>query len=157
MTIQRVRVFNQGVVGVSAAKAWAYLTDWAGSKRQRRASGMGDLAVAQIILEGREDEIPRTRIMEFGAFGAVRETLLHLDDTAMHLYYNIEGVGPYGIKNYLATTDIDALCPDRCQVTITARFDLAAADDLVKAKGLIDFAHNQAVIGAMRAHFAVKA
>jgi hypothetical protein len=114
---------------------------------------MGDLTLAQITLEGAEDAIPRTRIMQFGAFGIVRETLLYQDDAAMHLYYNIEGVGPHGIRNYLATTDIDALGEHRCQITITSRFDLAATDDLVKAKGLIDFAHNQAVIGSMRAYF----
>jgi len=156
MAIHRARIFNQGVVEVSADKAWAYLTDWAGSKRQRRAGGMGELTLAQIVLEGGEDEIPRTRVMEFGAFGVVRETLLRQDDAAMHLYYNIEGVGPHGIRNYLATTDVDALSEHRCQITITARFDLESADELVKAKGLIDFAHNQAVIGSMRAYFAAK-
>jgi hypothetical protein len=153
MTFHRVRIFNQGVVEVSADRAWAYLTDWAGSKRQRRAGGMGDLTLAQITLEGAEDAIPRTRIMQFGAFGIVREKLLHQDDAAMHLYYNIEGTGPHGIRNYLATTDVDAMCEHRCQISITARFDLAESDDLVKAKGLIDFAHNQAVIGSMRAYF----
>jgi hypothetical protein len=157
MAVQRVRVFNQGLVEVSADKAWAYLTDWAGTKRQRRSTGMGELALAQIKLEGSEDQIPRTRVMEFGAFGIVRETLLRQDDAAMHIYYNIEGVGPHGIKNYLATTDIDALSETRCQVTITARFDLDSADDLIKAKALIDFAHNQAVIAGMRAYFAAQA
>jgi hypothetical protein len=84
---------------------------------------------------------------------APSESSVHQDDAAMHLYYNIEGTGPHGIRNYLATTDVDAMCEHRCQISITARFDLAESDDLVKAKGLIDFAHNQAVIGSMRAYF----
>jgi hypothetical protein len=157
MSVQRARVFNQGVVEVSADKAWEYLTDWAGSKRKRAGGGMGELTLAKIALEGGESQIPRTRVMEFGTFGVVRETLLHQDDAMMHLYYNIEGVGPHGIKNYLATTDVDRLTDARCQVTITARFDLDADGDVVKAKALIDFAHNQAVIAAMGKYFAAKA
>ena len=88
--------------------------------------------------------------MQFGAFGTVRETLLYQNDDAMHLYYNIEGIGPQGVKNYLATTDVDAISPASSQVTITARFDLDAGADVVKAKSIIDLAHNHGVIGALR-------
>jgi hypothetical protein len=151
----RARVFNQGMVEAPADKVWGYLTDWAGSRRQRPpgGGGMGDLTLAKVTLEGGQDDIPRTRAMEFGPFGVVRETLLRQDDAAMHIYYNIEGTGPHGIRNYLATTDIDAVAENRSQVTIMARFDVAASE-LVKAKSLIDFAHNQGVIEAMRAFFA---
>ena len=153
--IVRARIFNQGFVDASAESVWAYLTDWAGERRQRRPNtAMGDLALSKISLEGGIADIPRTRVMDFGAFGVVRETLLYQDDVAMHLYYNIEGTGPHGIRNYLATTDVDPVGDNLCQVTITARFDLAAGQELVKAKSLIDFAHNQAVIGGLRAFFA---
>lgn len=154
MSFERVRVINQRLVDAPADKVWAYLTDWAGTRRSRRAGGMGELTLSKIVLEGEENAIPRTRVMEFGAFGVVRETLLHQDDAAMHLYYNIEGTGPHGIRNYLATTDVDAVGDNRCQVTITARFDIEEGAELVKAKALIDFAHNQAVIGTLRAYFA---
>jgi hypothetical protein len=153
---ERVRTINQSLIDQSAEKVWSYLTDWAGSRRQR-AGGMGQLTVAKISLEGEIDQIPRTRVLEFGAFGTVRETLLRQDDSAMHLYYIIEGTGPLGIRNYLATTDVDPVGPDRCQVTITARFDLERGGDVVKAKGLIDFAHNDAVIGAIRRYYAISA
>jgi hypothetical protein len=157
MAVERVRVFNQRLVDAPADKVWEYLIDWAGTRRQRRAGGMGDLTLSKLVLEGGEHDIPRTRVMEFGAFGEVRETLLHQDDAAMHLYYNIEGTGPHGIRNYLATTDVDAVGENRCQITITARFDIDEGADLVKAKALIDFAHNQAVIAAVRAFLALPA
>lgn len=148
--MQRVRIFNQNVVHAPAPKVWEWLTDWAGTLRTRRPANMGDLAVAKIELIGEHGRIPRAREMEFGVFGKVRETLLYQNDEAMHLYYNIEGTGPHGVKNYLATTDIDAISPVSSQVTITARFDLDPEADVVKAKAIIDFAHNHAVIGALR-------
>jgi hypothetical protein len=148
--MQRVRIFNQGVVEAPAGKVWEWLTDWAGTRRIRRPTDMGDLSLAKIELIGEHGQIPRAREMQFGAFGKVRETLLYQNDAAMHLYYNIEGTGPHGVKNYLATTDVDPISPVSSQVTITARFDLDPDADVAKAKAIIDFAHNTAVIGALR-------
>ncbi len=156
MPIQRGRIFNQGYVDAPAAKVWAYLVDWAGSKRQRTGADLGALTLAKIDLIGEPDQIPRTRAMEFGAFGVIRETLLGQDDERMHIYYNIEGVGPFGIRNYLATTDVDDMGPDRSQVTITARFDMPPDADAAKIKALIDLAHLQGVIGAMQRYFAAR-
>ena len=151
--LQRVRVFNQGRVNAPASEAWRWLTDWAGTRRLRSHPG-GELEFAKIELIGAEDEIPRTRVIEFPTLGVVRETLLYQSDAAMHLYYRIDGEGPLGILNYLATTDIDPLSDSGCLVTITARFDLAPDADILRAKGLIDAAHNQAVIAGMRRYFA---
>jgi len=151
---QRVRVINQQIVDVSAAKAWEWLTDWAGTKRSRRTSTSGDLALLKIVLHGDPDKTPRAREMEFGPFGTIRETLLYQSDEFRHLYYNIEGAGPYGIRNYLATTDIDEISDDSCQITITARFDVPPATDLLKAQALINQAHNDSVIGGIRRYYA---
>jgi hypothetical protein len=64
----------------------------------------------------------------------VPETLLHVDHEARFLYYNMEGEGPFGLRNYLATTEVDDLGPGRCRVTCSGRFDLpeGAPADLVK-------------------------
>jgi Polyketide cyclase / dehydrase and lipid transport len=148
--MQRVRIHNQGTVEAPAARAWEWLTDWAGTRRTRRPADLGELTFAKIELIGEHGRIPRAREMQFGAFGAVRETLLYQNDDAMHLYYNIEGTGPGGVKNYLATTEVDAISSVSSQVTITARFDLDPGVDVAKAKSIIDFAHNSAVIGALR-------
>jgi hypothetical protein len=152
MSVERVRVFNQSFLPVSAEKAWAYLCDWAGTNRQR-IGGLGELTLAKIELEGGIDDIPRTRAMEFGAFGVVRETLLYQNHEDRHLYYNMEGVGPHGIRNYLATTDIDEAGEERCQITIAARFDLDEGADVAKVKALIDFAHNQGVIRQIQRYY----
>lgn len=148
--IQRVRVFNQGRVEAPAAKVWAWLTDWAGTKRGTQAGGAGATSFSGITLIGGEDEIPRTRVFEFPNLGEVRETLRGQDDAAMHLYYTIDGDGPLGMRNYLATTDVDPVSDTACMVTITARFDLAPGADVVAAKTLIDNAHMNAVIATLR-------
>ena len=160
MGFQRVRVFNQGLVPASAAQAWEWLTDWAGTRRARLAAAAGAqgaggaLAFSGIRLEGGENEVPRTRVIDFPQLGEVRETVRGQCDETMHLYYTIDGDGPLGVRNYLATTDIDPVSDASCLVTITARFDLAEGADVVKAKGLIDNAHNNVVIGGMRRCFA---
>lgn len=153
--MQRVRIYNRGIIQAPAAAVWEWLTDWAGTRRTRRPSDLGDLTLAKIDLIGEHGQIPRAREIQFGAFGTVRETLLYQNDDAMHLYYNIEGTGPCGVKNYLATTEVDAVSPISSQVTITARFDLDAGVDVVKAKSIIDLAHNNAVIGALRRYLEI--
>ena len=64
----------------------------------------------------------------------VQETLLHVDPVARLIYYNMEGEGPFGLRNYLATTEVDELGPMRTRVTCTGRFDLpeGVPDDMVK-------------------------
>ncbi|HEY3653747.1 MAG TPA: SRPBCC family protein [Steroidobacteraceae bacterium] len=151
---QRVRIINQQLVAVPAAKAWEWLTDWAGTGRARRTTTSGDLALLKIVLHGDPNKTPRTRVMEFGSFGTIRETLLYQDDEFRHLYYNMEGVGPYGIRNYLATTDIDEISENASQITITARFDVPPSTDVLKAQALINQAHNDSVIGGIRRYYA---
>lgn len=150
---QRARIFNQGLVHAEAGVVWEFFTDWAGTKRGAKGSRGGDspLAFSKVDLIGREDEVPRTRVFHFTALPTVRETLLYQNDDAMHLYYNIEGIGPLGLVNYLATTEVDPLGETLSQVTITARFDVAATEDIVPIKGLINLAHNS-VIAAARAY-----
>ena len=152
MAFQRVRIFNQGVVPGSADEVWAYLTDWAGQRRDpRRAPSR---LASSITLEGQPDETPRTRVLVIEGLGTLRETLFHQSDETRHFAYNIEGVGPYGIRNYLATTDVDSIDARRCQVTITARFDLPPDADVTEAKGFIDMAHNRSVMNGLRSYFA---
>ena len=145
----RARIFNQKLVAAPATAVWDVLTDWAGVERLRRPeSASGPLSVKETKLVGDKDSTPRTRVFHFNSdLPVVSETLLHQDDELMHLYYNIEGVGPMGIRNYLATTDVDELTDNLCQVTITARFDAPEGVDLVQAKNIINTAHLGVIAG----------
>ena len=150
MGFQRAKILNQAFISGPAEDAWDILTDWHRVERFRTSeSSSSSLAVDRVELVGAEDEVPRTRVFHFKAEGmpVVGETLLHQDDEAMHLYYNIEGVGPAGVRNYLAITDVDPISDDRCQVTTTARFDLPQDGDMIMAKNIINTAHNNVFAG----------
>lgn len=150
MGFNRARIINQSFVSGPAEAAWDILTDWHNTHRLRtESSASSPLAVDRVELIGEEDKVPRTRVFYFKAEGmpVVKETLLHQDDETMHLYYNIEGIGPVGIRNYLATTDVDRISDDLCQMTITARFDLPKDGDIVMAKNIINVAHNGVIAG----------
>ena len=150
MAYKRARIINQAYVSGPAELAWDILTDWHRMERLRtEQSSESALAVDRIELEGREGEVPRTRVFYWKdkSLPRVKETLLYQDDDAMHFYYNIEDIGPAGIRNYLATTDVDRISDDLCQVTITARFDLDECADIVAAKNIINAAHNGVIAG----------
>ena len=144
MSFRRARIINQDIVRAPAEQVWDVLTDWHNTHRLRTSeSASGPLSVNRVELEGQPGSTPRTRVFHFKdeRMGIVRETLLHQDDEAMHYYYNIEGIGPAGVRNYLATTDVDPITDSECQVTITARFDLAANMEMLRAKNIINAAH----------------
>lgn len=144
MGFRRARIINQDIVKAPAEQVWDVLTDWHNTHRLRTSeSASGPLSVDKVELEGHPDSTPRTRVFHFKdkRMGIVRETLFHQDDEAMHYYYNIEGIGPAGVRNYLATTDVDPITDSECQVTITARFDLAGDMEMLRAKNIINAAH----------------
>jgi len=146
----RARIFNQGFVEASAEKTWAALSDWAGVVKLRTpGSSKSPLAVDRVELEGDPESTPRTRVFYFKSpdLPEVRETLLYKNDEVRHLYYNIEGVGPAGLINYLATTDVDEISDAKCLVTITARFDVPDGADIVQAKSIINVAHTSVIAG----------
>ncbi len=145
----RARIINQMRVSAPAADVWDVLTDWAGTDRLRRPeSASGPLSVERVEMEGDPGSTPRTRVFHFNSdLPVVKETLFHQDDEMRHFYYNIEGVGPLGIRNYLATTDVDELSDSMSQVTIAARFDVPEGVDVIQAKNIINAAHNGVMLG----------
>ena len=144
MGFNRARIFNQETVRAPAEQVWDVLTDWHRVERMRtEESSSGSFAVSKVELDGEEGQTPRTRVFYFNdeRMGVVRETLFHQDDETMHFYYNIEGIGPAGVRNYLATTDVDPISESTCDVTITARFDLPDDLSMGTAKSVINAAH----------------
>jgi len=143
MSFRRARIINQDIVRAPAEQVWDVLTDWHNTHRLRTNEPPGPFSVDRVELDGQPDRTPRTRVFHFKdeRMGIVRETLLRQDDEALHYYYNIEGIGPAGVRNYLATTDVDPISDSECQVTITARFDLADDMEMLRAKNIINAAH----------------
>ena len=149
-SMTRARIINQQYVSAPAAEIWDVLTDWANTERLRRPDvDPGALAVESVDLIGDPGSTPRTRVFNFKSdhMPVVKETLLHQDDELRHFYYNMEGVGPLGIRNYLATTDVDEISETVSLVTITARFDIPEGVDVIMAKGMINAAHTGVILG----------
>ncbi len=155
--IFRARIFNQAIINASAEEVWSVLIDWGGiEKLERKDIDPGVFKLDRVELIGDPKRTPRTRVIHFASSMApIREILLNQDDRLMHLSYCMDGEGPMGMHNYLATTDVDRISPELSQVTVTARFDIPSSKDVVGAKAVIDGAHIGAVISNIE-HYLVK-
>jgi len=141
---QRIRVEVTDEVEASADEYWALLTDWPAILTWMREEGRPVPLVRVELAPGHEvGRLPCTRNCHFDVSAlpagvqipaCVPETLLHVDPTAKFIYYNMEGEGPFGMRNYLATTTVDDLGAGRARVTCSGRFDLPedAPADLVR-------------------------
>ncbi len=146
MKFNRVRVQLCNDVPVAAADYWEILLDWPGIKKWMPDMDKGGPVplLRSPLKEGHEvGKLPCTRNCIFDVSGlppgiaipeCVPETLLHVDHVARFIYYNMEGEGPFGLRNYLATTEVDEISPTLSRVTCAGRFDLpeGAPTDLVK-------------------------
>ena len=140
----RVRAHASDEVDAPADAYWAMLTDWPAILDWMRVEGRPVPLVAVDLAPGHEvGTLPCTRNCRFDVSAlppgvvipeVVPETLLHVDPVARFLYYNMEGEGPFGLRNYLATTEVDDLGDGRSRVICTGRFDLpdGAPADLVR-------------------------
>jgi len=110
-----------GTLNAPARAAWELLTDWAGLLRWL-PEGVSN--VVRVELEGGLKEVPRTRVLWNSDGTCVRETLLHQDDGARRIYYMVQREGIPGVRNYLATTTIDELGAEECQIELSSSFDV---------------------------------
>jgi hypothetical protein len=141
---QRVRAGLSSEVDAAAADYWDLLLDWPAILSWMRVEGRPVPLVRVELAPGHEvGRLPCTRNCWFDTAQlppgvaipeCVPETLLHVDPVARFIYYNMEGEGPFGLRNYLATTEVDELGPDLSRVTCAGRFDLpeGAPADLVR-------------------------
>jgi Polyketide cyclase / dehydrase and lipid transport len=145
MKFNRVRAGFSKEVVVAAADYWDVLLDWQGILKWMPAKG-SPVPLVRVELEPGHvaGKVPCTRNCYFDTSGlppgvaipeCVPETLLHIDPVARTIYYNMEGEGPFGMRNYLATTEVDELGPGLTRVTCSGRFDLpeGAPVDVVKS------------------------
>ena len=144
MAYQRVRACVSDEVPVPAQAFWDILLDWPGIlKWMPRQDGPVPLIRVELTQGHEVGKLPCTRNCIFDVSRlppgvsipeCVPETLLHVDPVARLINYNMEGEGPFGLRNYLATTEVDELGPMRTRVTCTGRFDLpeGVPADMVK-------------------------
>lgn len=142
---QRVTARLSDEVDVAADDYWKLLLDWPAILDWMRADGRPVPLVKVELADGHEiGQVPCTRNCWFDVTQlppgiaipeCVPETLLHVDPVTRFIYYNMEGEGPFGMRNYLATTEVDELDAHRSRVTCSGRFDLPddAPADLVRS------------------------
>lgn len=145
-----------GEVDVSADDFWAMLRDW-GAVMKWAAKGPDAPAplIDTIYKDGDSvDVLPCTRICLFApesGFPPFPETLIHADPVARRIYYNVEGVVSGGMQNYLATTWVDELGPNRCRVTLQSTFDIPADAEVGPVRDFLEAVYNKSVIQGMAA------
>ena len=144
-TYLRVRAERSDEVGCDAEAYWQLLLDWPAILSWMRVENRPvPLIKVELAAGHRLGTLPCTRNCHFDVSQlpagiaipeVVPETLLHVDPVTRFLYYNMEGEGPFGLRNYLASTEVDALGPGRSRVRCSGRFDLppGAPADLVRS------------------------
>jgi hypothetical protein len=78
----------------------------------------------------------------------VSETLLMFDFEARTCLYVLDGEGPNGMRNYIATTQVDALDAKTSLVTCIGRCDLPSKESAEIIHGMLVATYDRGVIGA---------
>jgi len=151
----RVRSYLSDEVDAPADAIWKMLLNWPAILDWMRVEGRPvPLIEVQLKAGHVVGKLPCTRncIFDVAALPPgivipeiVPETLLHVDDEARFIYYNMEGLGPFGLRNYLATTEVDDLGNGRSRVTCSGRFDLPKAAPIDLVKGAIEAVYDTIV------------
>jgi hypothetical protein len=151
----RVHPQVSDVVPVAAEDYWQLLLDWPAILDWMRVEGRPVPLVKVELAPGHMvGKLPCTRNCIFDVSKlppgivipeVVPETLLHVDHEARFLYYNMEGLGPFGLRNYLATTTVDEVDAQSCRVTCSGRFDLPEAAPVDLVKGAIESVYDSIV------------
>jgi Polyketide cyclase / dehydrase and lipid transport len=165
----RVQTFKSAELDVPASAFWDVLLDWpAIMSWWPKDNSPAPLVRVDIRKGHRLGTLPMTRDCFFDASqlppgidpsllpDCVPETLLYVDETARMIYYNMEGLGPFGMRNYLAITEVDDLGNGRCRATCRGRFDLPTGAPEPLVKGFIEGVYG-AILSGISAHVASKA
>jgi hypothetical protein len=132
---QRAQVQFRAEIPASAGDAWDLLTDWAGILRWWQKPG--PVEIVDVALVGTPDGLPRARRITAAGAPVALETLLKADPAARRIYYDLADGGIPFIRNYLATTTIDAAGDDACIMEFASTFDVAGSDDAAFARAII--------------------
>ncbi len=160
----RVLTHRSLEVDVSAADYWEMLLDWPAVTKWMPTKDAPVPLVKSVLRDGHKlGTLPCTRDCHFDNSklpegldpsvlpSVLSETLLYVDNAAKFLYYNMEGTGPFGMRNYLATTTVDEISSNRARVTCSGRFDIADAGSVEIVKGFIEVTYETGIIRGIEA------
>ena len=147
----RVVAGASGKLRAAPDDVWALLTDWAGVMRWWPANNSETLVddgyvLTEVKLDGGEAEIPRTRVISSKAGTSVTETLLHQDDDLRRIYYDLCDDGIPGIRNYRATTTLDAESDGWSRLTFHSTFDVLPDTDADLKRSQIESVYKDAIL-----------
>jgi hypothetical protein len=147
----RGSAFTSSEVDVSADDFFAMLRDWpAVMKWADRVNPPAPL-VDTTLKQGHDvNVLPCTRVCHMdtstGFPPVFEETLLHADSAGRRIYYNVEGVVAGGMRNYIATTFIDELGPNRSRVTCSSTYDVPDEEAARSVKAFLEGVYDRSVI-----------
>lgn len=152
----RGSAYRSAEVSVSADEFWKVLRDWGAVMKWAPPLDADPPAPVSgcELREGHSvDQLPCTRLVYLESDGSyppfLEETLLYADEEAKFIYYNVEGVGVAGMRNYLATTTVDEVGPDRCRITCSSRFDVPEGGPVQMITDFLEAVYDRSVIQGM--------
>jgi hypothetical protein len=129
-------MLKSGEVPVSAEDYWAAVLDW-GAVLEWMPKDSPPVPIKRCELEvgHRPGVFPCTRILhvdmaklplqaQAAVPSALRETVRHADGVAKFLYYTLDSPAPFGLRNYVATTEVNDIGSNRAYVVNSGRGDL---------------------------------
>lgn len=150
---QRIQVRVTKEIPHDAADFWAALRNWSDLKTwwpEQHA-----FRLAKVEIKKNTGAAPITRVVHPDKSDpnaamlpdSVQETMIHADEEACMLIYQVEDV--LGMRNYIACCEVDDLGPKKARVTCYARFDIRAEMPEAPARGMIEHTFDTLVIGGI--------
>lgn len=121
---QRVFATNKGIIEAPAQAVWDLLLDWDGILKSWPTPTETKFNILHIDLHGGVDQIPRNRHVHMAGGWTCSEVLFLANHAARRIYYDMAPNGVPGIHNYIATTFVDELGPERCEMGFNSNFDI---------------------------------
>ena len=152
MSFLRINAQTVRELSVSASDFWEILIDWGALMDwipKLDENPPAPVSGCEMLASHSIDALPCTRrvYLQSGGVGQdyLDETLIHFDHATRRLYYTFGGIGPGGVRNYLATTFIDETGSSACRVTCASQFDIAA-DAASDMKAFVEEFYDRAII-----------
>lgn len=133
--MQRLAVRHEQVIQAPAASAWALLRDWAGLLKWWPSDAPFPILACEPL--GDPTQLPFGRRVTLPGDAVGSEYLIHADEHARRIYYQLENGSLPGISNYVATTTVDDLGASGARMGFSSTFDMPDGADAAMGQGMI--------------------